>query len=254
MKTDFVKVGINDALSFRGFCNVHDTKIFKPIEEKVIDFSTYNSKILLNYRAIQNNIRKTLSAIQFGEKGKQLALMHNELLVMKNMIDFIDAQKEKLINTRVYESDLLNELDVCSNKFHFTVIKLQKLGIASSAVHQLETRSEVLRNESFGLNPFKVSLVFVHVIPREDHTLLVLSCRLSELRKVSKIIFEANSNPLKFISDTLIKRVETWICASSVFYQEFKDKKQKIIKEYERYPLFADADEYITLNLFANAI
>ena len=30
--TEFKRIGINDAYSFKGFCEKHDTKIFSPIE------------------------------------------------------------------------------------------------------------------------------------------------------------------------------------------------------------------------------
>ena len=52
------KVGIRQAISYPLFCSEHDSTLFKPIEEKFIDFNDYNSQLLFSYRSLCSEIRK----------------------------------------------------------------------------------------------------------------------------------------------------------------------------------------------------
>lgn len=45
-------IGINEASTFEGFCNNHDTEIFKPIETGNIDYTNKEHHFLLLYRSI----------------------------------------------------------------------------------------------------------------------------------------------------------------------------------------------------------
>ena len=58
-KLRFNKIGINDALTFKGFCQKHDNEIFRSIEQNSdINFSNYSTQLLLSYRGILNELRK----------------------------------------------------------------------------------------------------------------------------------------------------------------------------------------------------
>lgn len=46
------KVGINSAMTYQGFCNEHDCSIFKPIENKNVDWSNIHSQYILGYRTV----------------------------------------------------------------------------------------------------------------------------------------------------------------------------------------------------------
>ncbi|MCF8296451.1 MAG: efflux RND transporter permease subunit [Saprospiraceae bacterium] len=47
---NFQKIGINQALTFPGFCNKHDTEIFREIETESIDFKNYKTNLLFSYK------------------------------------------------------------------------------------------------------------------------------------------------------------------------------------------------------------
>jgi hypothetical protein len=55
---EFGNVGIKQALSYKVFCNKHDTEIFKPIEDNNKNFESYEAFLLFSYRAVGAEIRK----------------------------------------------------------------------------------------------------------------------------------------------------------------------------------------------------
>ena len=58
-KVSFIKIGVNSAMTFKGFCSYHDSLLFKDIEfNSGIDYTNNRHLLLLNYRAILNEIRK----------------------------------------------------------------------------------------------------------------------------------------------------------------------------------------------------
>lgn len=247
----FVKVGINEALSFKGFCNTHDTEVFRDIENGTLDFSRYKSKILLNYRAIQHNIRKTQVSIDFAEKCKAFAISQVDKLMLSGMEGTLQGNIRKLENYSTHEKLLFSLLSSEDEDFHFTTIKAPNLGVAASAVHQIDTRTDVIERQMMGFDSFKTSLLFIHIIPQLDNTLVIISCKKEALAKASAAIIEANANPVKFVSDTLIKRIETWVSSPSLYFKSLKPQTQRIVFESEKYPLYADADEHISLNIFS---
>ncbi|RZK25606.1 MAG: hypothetical protein EOO43_05065, partial [Flavobacterium sp.] len=45
-------IGVNQALTFKGFCSYHDSELFKSIEGLNIDFNQYRCQLLFTYRAL----------------------------------------------------------------------------------------------------------------------------------------------------------------------------------------------------------
>jgi hypothetical protein len=63
-------VGINNASTFEGFCNKHDTEVFKSIETNVIDYNNNEHLFLLLYRSI---------AREYFESNKSFSLFKNTI-------------------------------------------------------------------------------------------------------------------------------------------------------------------------------
>jgi hypothetical protein len=76
-------VGINNASTFEGFCNKHDTEIFLPIEAKGLNFDNEEHLFLLLYRSI---------AREFSEANKGYFLMRD---VVKDLLK--DMKEEDML-------------------------------------------------------------------------------------------------------------------------------------------------------------
>jgi hypothetical protein len=251
LKMDFVKVGVNDALSFKGFCNKHDTEVFHDIEKEIVDFSKYHDKLLLNYRAIQHSVRKTQVNIDFCEKLRAQAIAQGDINIIGGITGSLEASVENKRNYEEHGDLVLSSINSGVKDFYFTTITAPKLDVAASSVHQIETRSEVIQKYMVGFENFKMSLVFIHIIPRVTDTLIIISCKNDVVHKATPIILEANADPVKFVSDTLIKCIETWVCSPAIYFKSFRQQSRRIVLESEKYPIHADFDEYISLNIFS---
>lgn len=52
----FEKLGRNNASTFTGFCNLHDTEIFRPIDTKPLDLNDAEQLFLVAYRSITREL------------------------------------------------------------------------------------------------------------------------------------------------------------------------------------------------------
>src|SRR5579864_5104651 len=50
----FKPISIGQVFTFPGFCDSHDSSIFKEIEQEKIDHTSYRTQLLFSYRAIVN--------------------------------------------------------------------------------------------------------------------------------------------------------------------------------------------------------
>lgn len=69
-KCEFEKIGRNNASTFTGFCNRHDTEIFKPIDTKPLDLENPEQLFLMAYRSITRELHAIL------EGGAKVAHLH----------------------------------------------------------------------------------------------------------------------------------------------------------------------------------
>lgn len=61
----FKERGGNETFMFPGFCNIHDTNIFKEIEQEEFDLKDYAHQLLFSYRAAVNEVRKKEIVIEY---------------------------------------------------------------------------------------------------------------------------------------------------------------------------------------------
>ena len=102
------KLGINDCYKFPGFCNPHDTEIFKLIETHPIDFSNPKSLQLFSYRTV---------CLEYRKKEIYLELVKNKLDVYKEVfpdklhyVDFRPAEiaiKDLMFYKTEFEKEML---------------------------------------------------------------------------------------------------------------------------------------------------
>lgn len=66
-------VGINDATTFPGFCNEHDTEVFAPIERGPLTSPSLQQMFLLSYRAVAREYYGKLHQLQLADTWVRIA-------------------------------------------------------------------------------------------------------------------------------------------------------------------------------------
>lgn len=223
--SEFRRVGINNIYTFLGFCNEHDTNLFKKIESKEgIDFTDYESCLLLALRTACNEYRLKEINIRWyeylltndtkEEYNKQLlsqAIIQNQLGLKD--IDF-------------YIQTMWNDLQNKTESFVFNYRKMEKLELCLNSIYTYDTSLEMrdyrLKN---GKDMERTSEIFISFFPYNDESILLMGHHKSDMSKVKSFVnlfFKENEKRVKRrISSLIIFNCETWVCSNELYYSKF---------------------------------
>lgn len=177
----FKRTGIGEALSYIGFCNSHDTEIFKEIESGFLDYNNYKAQLLLSYRSLMIERRKKEINIDW----------YNQILNAKSLEPYLDRNFINNIKTSIkeeeqgiqdqeyYEKFFLSNIENESLRdFVFTCIELPRVEICSSSVFTYETSYEItlmnLLHRTKTMQP--LTDIYFHLLPLVDKSVVILGC------------------------------------------------------------------------------
>lgn len=248
------QVGINNALTFKGFCNHHDTEIFRQVENGEIDFDNYKNLLLLSYRAVLKEFRdKEIMNDCFGMLLKQI-----EDKRIRPSFDAMMLANQYLMWDLEYDMGCINEdLDSGSSAFHFEVFSLPKLEISCSACFSLVSFADSLVETEKGLKKNEpIPAVIMNLIPHRDGTKLILGYNLISKKylgePISKFRDLETEGLLKVVSDFIIRSVEIWACSDRFYHEHIFARKDMMISLLNRFVLKEQfSTESIEFNLFA---
>lgn len=173
---DVIKIGIEKVTLFRGYCNYHDTELFKDIEVKKLEVNNKKQEALLFLRAISHEHRVK----------EEVLLYMNERIryIEKNFGGSLDNYKEKLYKEEFLENisgpyirSLINIIE--EERFHEirTIWKTfnKNIGVASLGMQSI-TPSRTYDLKVNALLNNNDSTYSFHIIPDMDKTHLIISC------------------------------------------------------------------------------
>ena len=152
-----------------------------------------------------------------------------------------------------YKSKELLEIEIFglsnNENFIFSYREISKLDICSCACYQMIENLPITNTDDF----FN-SYVFFNLFPNGDKTILLVGVYSGLKDNDALIKYLDNANEfelLKYISDTLIKHVETWIVSVDL-YQKWKSKNfdKLILEKKEEFLPFEKKNEEIEFNIF----
>lgn len=164
----FQKVGISQALSHKVFCSLHDTAIFKPIEDQNKDFRSMEAFLLFSYRSLCAEIRKKLSAVE----------QHNRLINANSLDGIIDKENLKTIvngnelgvrDLEILKKELEDEIGAPTNLFSFYTFVYPQLEIYASAIFSATNISFDLKDNGDDLKN-----IYIHILPLTDETMILV--------------------------------------------------------------------------------
>lgn len=164
----FQKVGISQALSHKVFCNLHDTTIFKPIEDQNKDFKSIDAFLLFSYRAVCAEIRKKLFAI---EQHKRLinAKLLDGIIDKNDLKTIVNGNELGIKDLEILKKELEDEIAVPTNLFSFHTFTYPQLEIYASAVFSATDISYDLKENSDDLKN-----IYIHILPLAEETLILI--------------------------------------------------------------------------------
>lgn len=244
---DFKSIGVNNVYTFSGFCQKHDTEIFKPIESNLnLDFNNKYQQTLFSYRGLCQEIRRKEISIEWIEDLKDFCPPYKLPLIdsltqgfrdgLKNL-GFFKTELEKAIISDNYSS------------FQFTTIEIPKIELCISVALNIDTSNSNLNI------PFSTS--FLNVFPKNDKSYIIAGyhknypCEWTD-KFIEKLQNNSKKEINKELSDLITLRLEFWTMSPLLFNQI----NEKDIIEYKKLfseHIFDHSSELTTkLNLFRN--
>lgn len=240
---NFEKIGVNKAFTFPGFCNKHDTSIFKEIETEEIDFSQYRTNLLFSYRILANELRKKEILIdRFTSILNDFALnLYYDYRYFHDLKERIKGHRQALKDGEYYLKHFYSDINNNTKNFTFLTIELPYVEFCASGVFTYETTAEI-NNIPDWLWDKPLTDIYFNLLPVQGKSIAIFGC-LTEMKDkcwnyISEFDIPEKNSSLKKIGDLLLTRVENWLCSESVYthLKQYESIITKITHESIRTP------------------
>jgi hypothetical protein len=252
----FEKIGINKAFTFPGFCDYHDTSVFREIETNEIDFTDYRTNLLFTYRILADELRKKEMLIDWytsnlNDLKLKLYLNRNYFAKLKKSIL---GYNQSIKDGAFFLNNFYSDMNTSTQNFSFITVELPYIEICASGVFTYETTAEINEIPAW-LWDKPLTDIYFNLLPFENYSIAIFGCLTEMKEKCWEYVSSFNNADkkivLKQISDLLLTRVENWLCSQSVFQQLKKCEAEITLITHES---IESNDERRTLsfNLFDN--
>jgi hypothetical protein len=226
----FERVGTKNAMTFRGFCQTHDNKVFALIENGAIDCTREDVALLLSYRAHLNEQRKK----EINVDWYQRALADPEIASSRRREvyeQWLQFEVPNVAVCRLTQRQLESDIDVGSTSaFKFDTVELPLLPVVMSATwgsgladYDTETGSVLITGEQ--------DTNFVHLIPSGNRTQLLLGWSTEQTEKVDRYLSAMRATleaSFYTLTDIMFRWCESWCLRPSWYECEIRPRSAEI--------------------------
>ncbi|WP_156334236.1 MULTISPECIES: hypothetical protein [unclassified Shinella] len=232
-KCDFEKVGRNQASTFPGFCGVHDTELFKPIDTKPISLADREQLFLIAYRSVSRELHTVMEAAMRLQATLQFQIAAGRVPKDQPSVPMIEATQHMLKSWGVWKHRLEHyDKPLLSRRFEeiehsvFEILN-RKPALAASSFFSVD-------NKPWG-KPF--SAVALNVIPTSSQSSVVIvsypkAQSGAARRYVAPVFLRDGEERLAELSCLLIDRAENFFVAPSQLATWNDDKKKEIVARF----------------------
>jgi len=251
----FKKTGHQGIFTFPGFCDTHDNILFKPIEEKVIDFDSYESQLLFSYRASVNERSKKEIIIDTNVRILSSPKLNGKLPIdyMHYLNDAILGLTAGIKDSLIDENKLLTNItDNKKKDFTFITRRLPRYEICSSGIFTYETSNELI-NTGHQLNQ-PLTEIYFNLLPCGNEMILIIGCQKNSISTCHEYLqqFKNKEVPmvLKLISNILLCQIENWTTSISFYDKYLKSRSSVILKTMLDSVHHKDERRDLSINIF----
>ena len=184
---DFEVIGTKEASTFKGFCNAHDKKLFKLLDDTDFDETSMACKFLHCSRAFAKAVHT---------KTEELKSCSNDSIYKEQNQTYIAERKEDieiglhfdLCDYKYLMTEWLNNQDY-SQLEHFCFRTSKFHPIASASFCQPTFTINNNRINDYRQTEIPLNHLFINIVPEKECTYILISC------------FKNQPNSIKFISE-----------------------------------------------------
>lgn len=232
---EFKQVGRNQATTFTGLCQKHDSELFRPIDINEFDVSNQQQKFLIAYRSVLRELHTRIKAAidsqtiyqNFVELGKcdPNNLKEPRMLdATEKIINASEGYKYKQVYDNIYNSNSFTEIE------HECIRIERNCPLAVSSLFDPIKRI-------IGRKRLEPKFIVLNVFPQKQDTIILLSYlrdHQEDLRPYANEILNASGEyQLYLLSKTLLRYCENFV----IFPKHFKGFSQQKIDAIKNFYL-----------------
>lgn len=223
-------IGRNDASTFPGFCQQHDTEIFKPIDTKPLDIEDEEQLFLLAYRSVSRELLAVMDGAIRVQGGLNFLVENGVVRSDETSAPMVQATVQLLRSWGMYKY---------RNRFYDSAILRKRFGQIKHSVFAIEGEKPVLAASSFfSVKPPKrpghlFPGVSLNVVPMtQSKTVVVFSYasdHSGDVRKyIAPIILAKGGAQKQRLSEMIVYRAENFFISPSQVASWSEDKRRTI--------------------------
>lgn len=244
----FQKIGRNEATTFQGLCNKHDTEIFLPIENQEINFNSPEHLFLISYRAILRELHAKISAARKfslvfntlkDKKAPTALITQAEDLAATYSLDAYSEYKNKIKYDFIYQ---YKAYEYCIHKIIPIATKFPS--IAASSVVSVGAKNET-----------DYARTTISILPMTTTQTIILYSFLEEDEKQALNFLQnlSDNNQEKMaekLSSFFTQRCENFVISPNFFKLWDSEKKENFLKAFTP-NVIPSKNNLLSINLFA---
>lgn len=169
----FKKVGLQQAISLKIFCNTHDTSLFYDIEHGDVDYDDYRTQLLLSYRAQCAEKRKKQIDKEMNARWRKSSILYNPNF--EKYLQLTDHGYDlSLRDIEVYLDEIKGELQNPTGLYTFYHYTYPKLGVYASSAFSYDEDGSKLTGIMKSENGEIWDSCFIHILPLQNSTEIII--------------------------------------------------------------------------------
>lgn len=236
MITNLVPIGKNEASTFFGFCDYHDSILFSSIENEEFNGSLKHC-FLHSYRAFAHSFLRSKEELRLYEEGMLNKIIQDNIVIITKGInesrnDFNNLSiKKKLIDDSIENSkyDIFYYYQVKLNglfPFACSSIINPPLSISNKVVNDFKNPNEPLTD------------IMLTVLPDRQNTIIILAAFNTDMKAISFIneLHDLSKQKMKIVlTSILISCTENTFFSPNIWLKLKKHGRKQLLKELNKY-------------------
>lgn len=255
---NFKRIGVNDVYTFNGFCNYHDSLVFKEIEgEDTIDLYNPLHQALFSYRGLCQEIRRKEISSEWIESARSIM----DPFMAMQFSSLNDGYKIGINNLNFFKKELEESIrEKCFLKFKFHTVKIPKIDLCISVplnVNDFENPLNLEYEEWQASLPFPFTTSFINVFPYKKDSYFIggyhkdYPCKWTA-NKANKFSYLKNKKLKKELSDLVVLMLEFWTMSPKLFRKISPRNIEKYKRTFSDNVMTHSEKMKTSINLFEN--
>jgi hypothetical protein len=214
---EFKQVGRNQATTFTGLCQKHDSELFRPIDINEFDVSNQQQKFLIAYRSVLQELHTRIKAAidlqTFYQNSVELGKcdpnkLNKQMWEAKEIINAIDFYVYKYVYDNIYNSN------------SFTKIEHEFIRIERNCPLAVSSLFAPIKSIIW-LKRLEPKFIVLNVFPQKKDTIILLSYLRDHQKALkhhaNKIITATGEAQLYLLSKTILRYCENFVISPQHF-------------------------------------